>query len=317
MCTRERPTEIFRKFCTLFQKLKCVHNYSHFIQCNVSVKLYHPPDSASPLLLDKIECLMNVGRMYLQKCEANKAIGHLKNALEQSKNSFLWESYFLHAKILYCLTGALKQDGKLTESLQYSLEAKKATDQISGSINARKLEALILKRMGGIYNELGRLPEAQKCIEDTLTIHSEMYEKNTSNKSVVRLNAAQACSPIAWSGDTPLKAKLTKAAKTYKEMPITNENECFRAVCNLFVLSTICENHGEQDEALEHLKEARNVAKANGYKHAVVVDVLYTLCEKYLDLHFFDEFIICVSEAIEMRKNCVYQHFENFDYLKC
>ncbi|XP_028399863.1 uncharacterized protein LOC114523203 [Dendronephthya gigantea] len=257
---------------------------------------------------DKIECLMNLGRLHLQIGETNKAIGYLENALEQAKTSFLRGSHFLVAKILYSLADALKRDGRLAESLKYSIEAKEATDKISGSTSARMLAALTLKSMGGIYNELGRLPEAQKCLEDTLAIYSEMYEENNANKSVLRFTSALTYSEFAWSGDqmeefAQLKRKLTKAAKIYKEMPITNGNKCFRAVCNLFVLSTICENHGDQDDALEHLKEARNVAKANSYKHEVVVDALYTLCEKYLDLQFFDEFIICVSEAIEMRKS--------------
>ena len=127
----------------------------------------HPPDSASLLLLDKTECLMDVGRMYLQRGEANKATEYLENALEQAKNSFLQEFHFLHANILYWLAFALEQDGKLEESLQYFDEAKKANDQISGSMNACKLEKLISK---GMHNVHYKLYVGQECSKNTLII---------------------------------------------------------------------------------------------------------------------------------------------------
>ena len=86
-------------------------------------------------------------------------------------------------------------------------------------------------------------------------------------------------------------------------MSSTNSSCRRSVVVNLYRLSWICEVLGEQDEALKHLEEAREIANDAGFKHWIVVDVLVSLIKKYAERECMIKSMVCYVEAGEMAKS--------------
>ena len=78
------------------------------------------------------------------------------------------------------------------------------------------------------------------------------------------------------------------------------EDDCPGLVIILFKLSVICEDLGEESQAVVHLEEAREIAKAAGSKHHIVFEVLLKLVTKYFRMFSFVKCKMYLDEALEI-----------------
>ena len=80
------------------------------------------------------------------------------------------------------------------------------------------------------------------------------------------------------------KKDYTKAVNHFKEIPLTKTSSPYHAA-NLYRLSLACETLGEDDEALQHLHEAKRIAKVAGsYRNWMWLVVALKLREKYEEM---------------------------------
>ena len=85
------------------------------------------------------------------------------------------------------------------------------------------------------------------------------------------------------------KEYYSKAVNYGNEIPVTKTSFYYLAA-NLYRLSLVCEALGEDDEALEHLDEAKYVAKVGGlYRNWMLLVVLLKLRTKYGEMGSLDK----------------------------
>ena len=169
---------------------------------------------------------------------------------------------------------------KCKQSLWCLEEAKEIMEKMFGPNKARILTLQIYNNLGDAYGVLGEEALALHFHEDAFNMYCVIYGEKS-----VRDDMATVCFKIARDEEkignlSRAKKYYTKAAEIYRRMSIT-EKECRSAVVNLYCLSVTCEVLGKPDEALKHLEEAREIAKAFHYKSWVVLDVLHRLGKKY------------------------------------
>ena len=80
------------------------------------------------------------------------------------------------------------------------------------------------------------------------------------------------------------KKDYTKAVNYFKEIPLTRTSSPYHAA-NLYKLSLACETLGEDDEALQYLREAKRIAKVGGsYRNWMWLVVALKLRKKYEEM---------------------------------
>ena len=237
--------------------------------------------------------------MYSRTFETNKAVKNLQNALKEARAFYHGKPHSLPVLVLISLGEALKKAKKLQESLRYFQEAKEMMDEIYGPIHVDSLTAKILYSLGTIYDNLGDLAKAFQCHEDALNMYSVIYAENDVNETMAIVCSEFACVAHRMGDFIQAKKYFTEAVKIFGKLTIS-KNTCSIVVASRFRLSSICEVLGEQDEALKHLEEARDVAKVVGFKHTMVLDVLHRLSKKYNEMGSFVKFMICFQEFTEM-----------------
>jgi tetratricopeptide (TPR) repeat protein len=230
-----------------------------------------------------------LGTFFSKRRQTNEAVKNLETALEQAKTVYHEKPHIILAQIRNELGVALMKDTRENseKSLLYLQEAKEVMDQILGPnqpFNAYSFTSLILYNMGTNYYRRGNLVEAFQCFEDALNINSESCEENSIDDDTMgSLCSTFACTAEKLNNVSLAKEYFTKAVKIRKKMSLSKNRYRRDVVVNLYRLSWICEVLEEQDDALKHLEEAREVAKDAGFKHWIVVDVLGSLIKKYAE----------------------------------
>ena len=80
------------------------------------------------------------------------------------------------------------------------------------------------------------------------------------------------------------KKDYTEAVNYFKKIPLTKTSSPYHAA-NLYRLSLACEKLGEDDEALQHLHEAKRIAKVGGsYRNWMWLVVALKLRKKYEEM---------------------------------
>ncbi len=152
---------------------------------------------------------------------------------------------------------------------------------------------IALRRAGKPKESLSRLKEAKETMDKMLgpaNLHPLTLRIHISMINVYR--------DLGDLGQA--KEYCIKAVDIDRKNPRT-EYECPCLVYSLFELSDICDALKEQNEALKHLEEAREIAKGADCKHAIVVEVLVKLVMKYFCMLSFAKCRTCLDEALENR----------------
>ncbi|XP_028407447.1 uncharacterized protein LOC114530060 isoform X2 [Dendronephthya gigantea] len=275
-----------------------------------SLELFHLIFGKNPCR-GKIVCLMQLGKLHSQRLETDKCVESLQNALKEARRFNHDKPYSLHALVLISLGEAMQKAKKFHDSLQHFEGAKEIMSKIPASNGNDGLNAKILYSMGNIYDELGNLSKALRCLQDAFGLYSRYVEEDEArNKNLAMVCMNIACVSQMMGNIIQAKDYFTKAAVFFRKIPLTKPI-CSCAVANLFRLTLVCEAIGETDEVLKHLEEARDVANAIGFKHVMVLDVLHRLSKKYNnEMGSFDKFKICFEEAVEMA-NCLPEEYES------
>lgn len=218
------------------------------------------------LRLDKIDCLILLGKHFCQRNQMNEAVETFESALQQARSLYHEKPNIRVPLALVHLASASKGAEKsASEKSMCSLrEAKEIMDEMLGPNHVHPLTANLLHLMGTEYNDLGDLVNALQCFQDALNIKSALLGNNVNDAM------AALCSNIGSVSEkmtnySQAKEYYTKAIEIYRKISVT-KTTCADFVCSLSRLSEICESHGELDEALKHLEEAREVAKVMGFK---------------------------------------------------
>jgi tetratricopeptide (TPR) repeat protein len=161
--------------------------------------------------------------------------------------------------------------------------------------------ASTLNYLGMALRRAGKSKESLPCSQEAKEIMDKMLGPDNLHPMTSRIleNLIRVYQDLGDLGKA--KEYSIKAVDIDRKNPKT-KNECPCLVFSLFELSKICEALREQNEALKHLEEAREIAKGAGCKHAIVVEVLVKLVTKYFCMMSFAKCRTCLDEALEIGK---------------
>ena len=257
------------------------------------------------LLPGKIRVLKALGTFFSKRRQTNEAVKNLESALEEAKTVYHEKPHIIMAQIRNDLGLAL-MDENLEKSLLHFQKAKQIMDQIIGSNHAHSLyitSLVILYNIGSNYLHRGDLAKAFQYFKDALNMSSIIYGENIINETMGGLCSNFACTAEKMGKFSLAKEYYTKAIKINRKRSLTKTSCNCYVVANLHRLSWTCEALGEQDDALKHLEEAREIAKDAGFKHWIVVDILVSLIKKYAEMGCMIKSIMCYVEAGEIAKS--------------
>ena len=225
----------------------------------------------------------------MQGNQIDRAVESFKSALQLAKQADPVQPSVVH--ILSNLGSAVHQAGMLDESLEYFQEAKEILDN---HIEVGYLTLGVLNNMGTSYLKLGKFPLAFQFYKDALDsldmtmISDKVYSTlcKSLTKTMMKL--------------TLVSLRQIAVEKNEKKLPT---DDIRRNVNELYELSWLCIAREEQDEVLECLEEAREIAKRFDYKCGRVVLVLLLLSMTYGEMGSIEKSRSCYKEAKEMAKS--------------
>ena len=251
------------------------------------------------LLSDKIDCLNEVGRHFLEANQIDRAVESFKSALEQVKKVHPGQLH--HAEILNNLGEAVYRAGKLDESLRYCQEAREI---LRGHSEVGNLTISVLNDIAACYYERGDFSLAfQTCKEaldnlDMTIISSKFYKPLCENmaRTVVELS-------IESARQAGIQSQIKQHIETHGEIPLTKDS-CPIYVNNFYQASWIGIKLRRDllDKLLEHLQKAKEIAKMFDYKCGRVVLVLLLLSMTYGEMRSLEKSRSYYKEAQEMAK---------------
>ena len=167
------------------------------------------------------------------------------------------------AEVLNTLGAVLRDAEEWKDSLPYLLEAKQVMDKMLGPGHIHLRTSDILHNMGTVYVELEDLAEAFQCLKNALDMKSAILGESDNSDTVVAncVNLAYTAELMENFGEA--KNYYTKAINTERRIPL-NGNTFGNSVAILYSLSAACKGLGQDDEALQHLDEARDIEKVAG-----------------------------------------------------
>ena len=249
-----------------------------------------------------MEGFSELGKVYFQEKQFDKAVENFKSSLEQARQ--LYPGQPIVADILYRLGGALLENGNLDESLQYLQEAKEILDN---HIEVGYLTLTVVNIIGASYSKLGKFFLAFQSFKDALDrldmtmVSSKFYKCLCWNMAniLTTLSVGSISETVPFSLTTELKT----VEKDGRTILLLTKDTCPDVVNNFFQLSLTCKNHGVHDEVLIHSEKAREIAQRFDYKCGRVVLVLLLLSMTYGWMGFIEKSRSCYEEAKEMAKS--------------
>ena len=241
------------------------------------------------LLLDKITNLIESANLFLQRNQIDRAVESFKSALQLAKQADPVQPSVVH--ILSNIGSAVHQAGMLDESLEYFQEAKEILDN---HIEVEYLHFNVLNNMGASYLKLGKFPLAFQFYKDALDsldmtlISGKVYSALCKSLTKIMMKL------------TLVSLRKIAVEKNEKKLPTDDIRHSFN---ELYELSWLCIVREEQDEVLECLEKAREIAKRFDYKCGRMVLVLLLLSMTYGEMGSFDISRSCYKEAKEMAKS--------------
>ena len=248
-----------------------------------------------------------MGKFFNQNGQTSEALKNLENALEQAEHVYHEKPDIIVSEILNELGMALIKNSP-QKSLQCFQRAKEVMEEISGGPNqpahAHSVTSLILYNIGTHYYHRGDFKNAFTFFKDALDIRESCGE-NRIIDGITWDHMGSLCSNFASTAEKMKDYRLAgenfaKAVKIYRQMSLTKMSYRRNVVVNLYRLSGICEILKEQEEALKHLEDAREIAKDAGFKHWILVDILVGLTNKYAEMGYMIKSMVCYVEAGEI-----------------
>ena len=217
---------------------------------------------SSYLLPGKIDVLKNLGSSLAQRNQLNEAKEILESAVKQAKSICDGEPTIDLAEVLNTLGAVLRDAEQWKESLPYFLEAKETLDHMLGPDHTHLRTSDVLQNMGTVYFELNDLSKAFQCLKDALDMKSAILGIHDNNDTMVAN-----CFNLAYTAEmmenfSEAKQYYKKAYNTERRIP-SNSNSVRNTVAILDRLSAVCKALGQDDEALQHLNEAREMDVPN------------------------------------------------------
>ena len=257
--------------------------------------------------LDKLEILGNLGMLYDEMAETEKAATNFQSAIEQARVLYHDKPHVIIAELLRMRARGLSKAGKLVESISCYQEGKEVMDDILGPNHAHPITLSFLGEMGENYFKLNDLPNALRCLKDAYDMNSILYGEDTCGKM------ESVCSYLAGAAEMMGIPSLAKEyySKAFKICLTKNTrrgvyystDHTIYLLKFLYRLNVVCAALGEHNEALKHLEEARKMANDAGFKHWIVVEVLVQLIRKYAEKGSIIKSILCYVEAGEIAKS--------------
>ena len=235
--------------------------------------------------------------------EKDKALAILEDALEQAKAFYCDKPHLTLVEILINLGVVLRsaQNVDFEKCLQYFQDAKELMNEILGPNHAHSLTSEILKNMAKVYYDLNDLAKAQQYLRDVLSMNSVICGESSVNDTM-----ATVCSNlglVAEKMDNLSQAKeyYSEAVKMRNKLISLNKNTDFDLFGNLYRLSLICEELGEEDEAFKLLQEAIEIEKVVGSENWPMWDVLVKL-NVTLKIGSFSKLLTRFQDGLEAAK---------------
>ena len=204
-----------------------------------------------------------MGSSLAQRNQLNEAKEILESAIKQAKSICDGEPTIDLAEVLNTLGTVLRDAEQWKESLPYFLQAKETLDDMLGPGHTHLRTSDVLQNMGTVYFELNDLSKAFQCLKDALEMKSAILGKHDNNDTMVAN-----CFNLAYTAEmmknfSEAKQYYKKAYNTERRIP-SNTNSVRNTVAILNRLSAVCKALGQDDEALHHLNEAREMEKIAG-----------------------------------------------------
>ena len=238
-----------------------------------------------------------MGKLLCEKEQTNEAVKTLERALEESRKLFDVQPTIDVPTVLLLLAMAFdrKEKSGSEKSLSYLREAKEIMSRIFGPNHAHSLTSQIYEFMGEVYHNLGDISNAFQSFQAALNMKSlilgDDVDETMANLCAIIAHISQE-SGKSWEA----KKYYSQAVEIHRKIPLTITT-CPSFVSSLCQLSRINDVLGEEDEAIKHLEEARKIANIFGYKHKVVLSVLFELAMKYLAIGTVAKHDECHEEA--------------------
>ena len=252
------------------------------------------------ILLDKLDCLFEMGILFLQENQIDRAVDSFKSVLEQAKKMYAGQPRV--AVILNDLGAAVKRAGMSDEALRCFKEAKEILD---GHSQEGPHISIILNNIGTIYKEYGDLLVAFQFYKDALDcldIFSCKYYSRLCKNIAAVVRGLYVEGTIRRRPFSRIKELKTVEISGQIYIPST-EGTCSDDVSTFYQISLFCIDRGKQDGVLQCLAKARDIAKRFDYKCGRVVLVLLLLSMTYGEMGSIEESRSCYKEAKEMTKS--------------
>ena len=253
-------------------------------------------------LLDKLDCLFEMGILFLQENQIDRAVNSFKSALEQAKKMYSGQPRV--AVIMNNLGVAVSRAGMSDEALRYFKEAKKILD---GHSQEGFLISKTLNNIGTIYHEYGDLFVAFQFFKDALDcldIFSCKHYSRLCKNIAAAVRGLYVESTIRRRPFSRIKELVIKTVEIGGQIYIhSTEGTCSDDVSTFYQISLFCIDRGKQDEVLQCLAKARDIAKLFDYKCGRVVLVLLLLSMTYGRMGSIEKSWSCYKEAKEMAKS--------------
>ena len=230
-----------------------------------------------------------LGKLFLKRNQIDRAREYFKSALEQAEKHFPGQRQV--ADILSHLGEAAYQARLWDECLWYLKEAKKILDN---HIDVSYPTLPVLFNIGISYSRLGESFLAFQSYKDALDSFDMTITSGTFYNDL--------CWGMACTVFELTRLNIRVIEKDGKDIPSTKDT-CPNNVNHLYRASLFRTVRKEQDEALKHLEEAKEIAKRFDYKCGRVVLVLLLLSMTYGCMGFFEKSRSCYEEAKEMAKS--------------
>ncbi|XP_028410545.1 uncharacterized protein LOC114533242 [Dendronephthya gigantea] len=192
--------------------------------------------------------------------------GQLIKAVESFENALKQQRILFQGKP--CIT--------ISETLSYLGKALKSSEKLNESLQYfQEAKDIMEMTLGPDYEQ----PLASDILNNMGAIYKELGD----------LRKAKECCTKALDVDR-------KNSETIKTVS--------RVVSSLFYLGEICENLGEQDKALKHFEEARELLYvASSKDRPALIKILVKLSTKYFEICSIAKSMLCVKEALEIAKS--------------
>ena len=227
-----------------------------------------------------------LGKLFLERNQIDRAVKSFENALEQAEK--IYPGQPLVTYILTLLGVAAYQARLWDKCLWYLKEAKKIIDN---RIDVSYLTLSVLANIGISYSKLGESFLPFQSYKDALGSFDMTI---TPGKLYNRLCWRMACIVSVLS--------IKAVEQDGKDIP-SAKGTCPDIVNSLYRVSLIPTIRKEQDEALKHLEEAKEIAKKVNCECGRVVLVLLLLSMTYGCMESIEKSRSYYKEAKEMAKS--------------